>query len=435
MAKKLMDSVQMEVRTPQPCRKVFDFTVPADAVKAETEKTIREFSLAVAIPGFRQGKAPAGLIKSKYSDAIREELQRRIVYAAYEKISGDDSLDIISCGIEGKPEVAFDAEFKFSLGADVAPEFELGDYKSIKVELPLDAVTDEQVEERVKFYRTMYGSYADAEGAAQKEDMLKVSYRSDFELPEDASASLKRQAAAENTFLWLSEPESIPGCVAALTGAEKDKEYTFEASYPADYREPALAGKSVKYTVTVHGIQRRAELNDAELAEKARVKSLDEFRGMLRKAMEQENEAKRRNEAADAVYKKLSELAGDFPLPPNVLQAEIQKELQKIARETVKSEADAETFKTKMEEHRKAAETAAAAALRRTFLLRKVAKAEGIKLENAEVDAQLRDMSRYYGYKEKEFRAMLEKNGGMDDLQLDIMNAKVLNQLVDAATK
>ena len=44
-------------------------------------------------------------------------------------------------------------------------------------------------------------------------------------------------------------------------------------------------------------------------------------------------------------------------------------------------------------------------------------------------------MSRYYGYKEKEFRDMLEKNGGMDDLQLDLINAKVLNQLAEAAVK
>ena len=435
MAKKLVDSIQMEVRSTQPCRKEFDFVVPADAVKAETDRTISEFSYAVAIPGFRQGKAPAGLIKSKYAPQIKEELQRRIIYTAYEMASRDESLDIISCGLEGDPKVEFGAEFKFTLGADVAPEFELGDYKSIKVELPLDAVTDEQVEERVKFYRTMYGNYADVDDAAQKEDMLKVNYHSDFELPEDASASLKRQAAAENTFIWLSEPETIPGCIAALTGAKKDGEYTFEAKYPDDYRETALAGKTVKYTVNVLGIQRRNELNDEELAEKARVKSIDEFRDMIRKAMEQENEAKRKNEAADAVYKKLSELAGEFPLPPNVLQAEIQKELQQIARETVKSEEDAEKFKAELEQHKKTAEANATASLRRTFLLRKVAKAEGIKLDRAEVDAQLRDMSRYYGYKEKDFRNMLEKNGGMDELQLDIMNAKVLNQLVEAATK
>ena len=156
---------------------------------------------------------------------------------------------------------------------------------------------------------------------------------------------------------------------------------------------------------------------------------------MLRKAMEQENAAKNHNEVIDAVYKKLSDMVEEFELPPNVLQAEVQKELQKIARETVKSEEDAEKFKKEIDAHRAEAEKAAKAALRKTFLLRKIAKLEDVKLDPKEVDAQLREMSRYYGYKEKEFRDMLEKNGGMDDLQLDLMNAKVLNLLAEAAVK
>ena len=405
MANKLVDSIQMEVRSTQPCRKEFDFTVPADVVKGETANTLREIAAQVSLPGFRPGKAPVGLIRSKFENELKDELQRKLIYAAFELAGKDEANDIVTCGVEGKPELKF------------------------------DAVTDEQVEERVKFYRSAYGNYTEVEGPAQAEDMLKVNYKSDFAAPEDASAAVKRQLEAENTFLWLSEPETIPGCIAALTGAKKDGEYTFEAAYPADYREAALAGKTIKYTVKVLGIQRRNELNDEQLAEKARVKSIEEFRDMLRKAMEQENAAKNHNEVIDAVYKKLSDMVEEFELPPNVLQAEVQKELQKIARDTVKSEEDAEKFKKEIDAHRAEAEKAARAALRKTFLLRKIARLEKITLDQKEVDAQLRDMSRYYGYKEKEFRDMLEKNGGMDDLQLDLINAKVLNQLAEAAVK
>ena len=191
----------------------------------------------------------------------------------------------------------------------------------------------------------------------------------------------------------------------------------------------------MKYTVKVEGIQRRSVLTDEELAEKARVKSLEEFRDMLRKAMEQESETKHHNEVVEAVYKRLAEQVGDVELPPNVLQAEISKELQKIAREVVKSEEDAETFKKELETHKAAAEKAARESLKKSFILRKIAKLENISLSQGEVDEQLNQMSRYYGYKEKEFRAMLEKNGGMDDLQLDLINAKVLSMLAESAAK
>lgn len=435
MAKNLVDSIQMEVRSKQPCRKELDFTVPADAVKRETDRVLREFSYAVSIPGFRKGKAPAGMLKSKYGNDIRQEVQLKIISAAFELAGKDGSLDIVSCGIEGKPTLAFDQEFKFTLGVDIAPEFELGNYKAIKVKEELEAVTDEQIDERVNFYRTMYGNYAEANGAAQPDDMLKVSYKSDFPLPEDASPSLKRQIEAENTFLWLSAPETIPGCIASLTGAETGKEYTIKAEYPADFRETALAGKTVNYTVKVEGIQRRVALTDQELAEKARVQTIEAFREMLRSAMEKENQSRQRQALLEKVYAEIDKEIPEFELPPTLLDSEIQEELQKIAREAVKSEEDVKKFKAEIEEHKKAAAEPAKKALRRAFILRKIAKAEGIQLEDGEVNAQLREMGRFYGYKEKEFRHMLESNGGMDNLQRDILNNKVLNRLADMATK
>ena len=155
MAKNLVDSIQMEVRSKQPCRKELDFVVPADAVKSEMDRVVQEFAGAVSIPGFRQGKAPTAMLKSRYAEEIRQELERKIVYAAFDLAGKDESLDIVTCGIEGEPKLEFDKEFKFTLGADVAPEFELGDYKTVKVTEALDAVTEEQIDARLKTYRAM----------------------------------------------------------------------------------------------------------------------------------------------------------------------------------------------------------------------------------------------------------------------------------------
>lgn len=426
--------MQMEVRSKQPCRKELDFAVPADTVKSEMDKVLRDFAGAVFIPGFRQGRAPVALLRNKYSEEIRQELERKIIYAALERAGKEESLDLVTCGIEGEPKLEFGQEFKFTLGADTAPEFELPDYKAIKVKVELDAVTEEEIDERVKYYRA-HGNYAEAVGPARKDDMLKVSYKSDFALPEDASAALKRQVAADNTFLWLDVPEAIPGCIAALTGAEVGKEYTFKAEYPADYRESALAGKTVEYAVKVEGVQRRTELSDEELVKQAHMQSIAEFRDMLRKALEQKNAVRQHEATIEKIYAELDGAIPEFELPPSILASEVQKELRRMAREFVKSEEDSEKFKAELEENRKKAEDAARKSLRRTFILRRIAKAENIRFEDGEIDSRLREMSSYYGYREKEFRSMLEKSGGMDDIQLDMLNSKVLERLAEMATK
>lgn len=433
MANDLVSSLSMAVRDTQTCRKDFDFTVPAAVIARETERAVRDVAMSVNIPGFRRGKAPVALLKSRYADEINQELKRRIVYAAFDKVSAEKDLDIVSCGMEKEPELKAGEDFSFTLNADIAPEFELGDYKALQLDVAKADVSDETVEERVKFYRSMYANFADVEGKAELEDMLKVDYQSNFELPEDASPTLKRQVAAEGGYLWLSEPEIIPGSIKALTGAEVGKEYTFDATYADDYREAALAGKTLTYTVKVLGVQRKQELTDAELCEKTRTPLLDEFKKMIRVSLENEAQSKRRNEMVEQVYDKLSAAIADFDVPPGVLATETNRELRKLANELVKSEADVEAFKAKEEEHRKTAEANALKALRKTFILRKIAKLEKIELSRSDVDAQLKGMSQYYGYKEKEFRAMLEKTGGMDELQLDMLNAKVLDFLVTKA--
>ena len=128
-------------------------------------------------------------------------------------------------------------------------------------------------------------------------------------------------------------------------------------------------------------------------------------------------------------------MAGDFELPPALLSEEIGKEVQKAARAQVKSEEDAEKFKKEIEAKRAEAEPAARAALRRSLILRKIAKLENISVGDSELDAQLAMMSYQYGCKPRELKSMMEKNGAIDEFRADIANAKVLDKLVESALK
>ena len=434
MAKKI--SIELEIKAPQTCVRDFEFKVTADQLKAESDRVANAFCGMVQIPGFRAGKAPIALVKTKYASEIADELRNRIISAAFDMVGEQKDLDVMTLVFK-KPVANIDvnADLEFVFEANVAPEINVGDYKSITVEIPKDAVEESALDERVDFYRSMYGSYAAIEEAAKAEDMLKVDYTSDFVPAEDATASVKRQAAATDSFIWLNEPETMPGVIAALTGAEKGKEYEFASVYPADYREEALAGKTVNYKVTVKDIQRRTKLDDAALLEKLQLKSIDELRDRLREAMESDNEGARRGKAADAVYSRLDEMAGEFELPPALLAEETNKEIQKMAREQVKSEEDANKFKEELDAKRAEAETAAKAALRRTLILRKIAKLEEVTVEDAELDTQLAMMSYQYGYKAKELKDMMEKNGAIEEFRVDMTNAKTLDKLVGMALK
>ncbi len=424
----------MEVKNDGNCRKEFTFKLSADAVKTETNRVLSSVASMVQLPGFRAGKAPLHLVQSKYAEDVKNELRSRLVGAAIEKIEADKTLDVLNVSFKKDPEIADGKDVEFAFNVDVAPAIDLGDYKAIKLDVPVEAVSEEKINERIDMYRSMWGGYADSTEPAKADDMLKVSYKSDFAPAEDAPAAVKRQAEATDTFIWLSEPEMIPGCIKALTGAEKGKEYDFTADYPADYREAALAGKKVNYHVTVAAVQTRAKLSDAELVERVKAPSMEEFRKTLKSAMEQENNGKRLEAAQEAFYGKLDAAVGNFELPPTLLDNEVAKELQKMMRD-VRTSEDAEKFKAALEDHKKSAREAAEKSLRKALILRQLAKLENVTVTEEELAYQLESMSRYYGYKVQDMRAMIEKNGAAEELRQDLLNNKALFQVVEAALK
>ena len=433
MAKQtLSQALELVVREDGALCRYCDFTVALDRMKAETSIAAQAFANYVAVPGFRRGKAPEAMIVKRFENDLKDELKRRFMAAAFERLSDGEKLEVVYCRMPEEAVLELGKEYKFTLQIDLAPQIADFEYKGLEVEVPAAEVDEKELNDRVEQYRKMYAEFAEVTEPAAKEDMLKVDYTSDFELPEGAEPSLVRQVKAEGTFLWLAEPEYLPGCVAALTGAEAGKEYTFDSVYPADYRDAALAGKTVKYTVKVVNVQRRKELTDDELAAKLRLDSIDKLREMLKGGMQAEAEGKRREAVREAVYEKISAAVGEFELPAGLLEAETTEALQRKAQEIVKNEADAEEFKKNMEDHRAEAKVEASAKLRRELVFRKIAKLENISVSAAEVDREIEMMSRYYRKKPAELRSIMEKNGAIDALQSEILNNKVWNFVADA---
>ncbi len=431
-----MKGVSFDVSEKEACVKNLKTTFTAEALNRELDEVVKDFAAYARVPGFRPGKAPAALVESNYKDAVSEEIVRRCVIRVFDKISADDSLDMLSYTMpeRGSLNVQRDSGLEFEMELNVAPEIELPEYKGLKLERPEADVTKKEVEEQIDSYREMYAEFATVKSKAEEGDMLKISYSSDMELDEDLPATLRTLASAEDTWTWLSEPESLPGVIEALKGAETDGEYELQSVFPQDYREPEMAGKTVNYKIKVHEIQRRAPVkSDEALCEMLKVEDMEQLRNRIetsrknRKA--QEAEAEFRNSVIDGICDK----AGDIPLPPALLGQASRREFQALANSMVNSEDDAKKFSENQEEHLKTAEKNAAERTKRFLVLRKIAREEGIEIQDSEVDKRIQMMSRVYGYKEKELKQKMESSGRIEELHMDIIMGKVSDFIIENA--
>ena len=432
------NNITLSVNETAPCEQKIEFKVAAETVSAAFKKAAKTAQKQAQIPGFRVGKAPLEIVAKRYADYILEDVERNLQGAAFEQLSANeenDNLDIVSFGsldAAVKPENG--KEYVFSIQVETAPAIELPDYKTFAYEVAEMDSVEKRVAARLEYLKGLYSDYANVTGAAQKGDMMKVSYESDFALAEDASASLKRAVKADDSWIWLNEPEQFPGIIAALEGKEIGVETEVAIEFPADWREAALQGQKLNYKFKIHEIQRKAPIeSDEALAEKVKAESVEKMMADIKDGAEKELEYEKKEQLKGKALEMLLPCIEKAELPKGLVASTVQREFQRIAERLVRSEADVEPFKADREKHMEEAKQEADKYLRKFFVLRKIANVEKLTVSQEEVDAQIKGMCAYMGYKEADVRKMLERNGGTSELQADILMNKALEAVVAAS--
>ena len=430
-----MDNIKVEFKENKVCSRIAEITIAAPAVADAFAKAYKQAAKEVQIAGFRKGKAPVSIVKARYGSYVKDDVIRSFQQQAYSKVMQGGELDIIGAGApEGMDTLAEDKDFTFTFPVEIAPSFTLPEYKGIEVKLEGAKDPEKAFADHKEYMKGLYAEYVAIEDAAKEGDTLKVSYEADYALADDASAALKRMVKAEESWLWLAEPEQIPGMLKAMTGAKKGDEVKFEAAFPADWREAALAGKTVNYTVKVAEIQRRVPVESEEkLAEKLGMESVEKMHEFLKEKSKNEMEEARKAQVKAKIADQIVDSVKDFEMPKGILAMASQREFSRIADQLVRKEEDVEKFKADREKHLADAKTAAEKRLKKFFILRKIAAAENITVTDEEVNMQIRQMCAYLGYKEKDVRQMLENNGGYSEIESDILMDKVITFAAEQA--
>ena len=435
----ILDSVKIEKRTPEPCLIQVDCTIPADKVSEAYNKVTKEFAKHVKMAGFRPGKAPVSIVKTTHKKNIDEETLKELISVSIRKFIKEEKEEVLNYSFakDKKPELKLGSDFTFGVRFNIAPEFEVPNYKGILVQIEKNETTDTQVEERIKFFREAYGKFEKVEDGAKEGDMLKVSYTSDAVLPEDAKDNVKRMVKSDMNYFWVNSNNMIPGVDKAIIGAKNNDEIKFKAEFPSDYDEAALAGKVVNYDIKVIEVQRKAIIfSDEELYKKFGFESMDEMRAGIKRQLEKEAEKNDKLEKRTKVIEAITKDLG-FPVPPDILQDETANELNMIINATMSHAKDQSLAKKELEENREAlmneAKEKAIKKLRNFLLLRKIGKIESISVEEHEVEKHIESISYHYGYKADDLKKRLVSSGNINQVFDDVLINKVTDFIVENA--
>jgi len=411
------------------CKHALEITVPLAEVEQETERAAAQIQGKARLPGFRPGKAPLSIVKTRFAGDIRQEVLDALVPRFLQAAVEQDNLQLV-----GRPNIS-DVHFhtgeplRFRAEFEVAPTFDLGEYRGVTVTYNEPTVSDADVDERVEQIRDQKAQYVNEDPRPLVDgDYAVVSLES--------LEGVAEKVSQEELMLKIGDEATMKEFSESLRGASPDEAREFEVTYPEDYDRPNLAGKTVKFRAVVKAVRRKdlPELNDEFAKDLGDFKTLDELKETIRKSIFQEREHRAKEDAKQQLIDKLVD-THEFPVPDAYIDRQIQINVENQLRSLAAQGVDPNQIKLDWEKVRETQKPRAIRDVKASLLLDKIGEREAIAPTQEEVDREVARIARQQREALAVTRAKLQKEGGLARIAGHIRTDKTLNFLFDQARK
>lgn len=408
--------------------------LPPDEVSKEWDAIANSFARFAKIPGYRPGKAPRKVIEAKFKKEIQDELEKKLVSKSYHEAIEQEKLRVVS--LTNLEDVKFgdDKSLRFRATVVTAPEFDLPEYKNIKVELPDTKVSEAEVDAALERLREQSADFVDVpERGLEMGDFAVIDFEGSIDgkpISEIAPNASKSLQGNKKFWLHLASDNFLPKFCEQIIGQKPGETRTVTVDFPADFPVGELAGKQAKYTVTLREIKQKVlpPLDDAFAAKLVPDKKLSDLRHMIEHDIEHEKEHEVERAKESQIVKYLHERI-QFDLPPALLKNETRRALGELVQRNRERGIPDEMLKGKEKELVEAAGGLAAHRLKTNFILSRIAEREGIEVSRKDVDLRIREEAARYNVSPDKMRKELEEHDGINALAEQILLGKTLDFL------
>lgn len=342
-----------------------------------TADRLKKIGKRAKVDGFRPGKIPPHVLRSRYGAAARYEAIESAIDAAIGAVLQSPELDgtihITPPAFEG--QIPEKGGVNFTLVAERFPTIEITDWKGIPVKVARVEVTDEEIDKEIEELRQAHSTLEPVEGrtAVAENDVLTVSYEP---VDEDMPASLR----AEDEQIELKSGLIVQTFIDGLVGAEIGEARELGLDVPEGAGDERIAGKSVQLRVTVTEIRTRVlPAIDDELARTVeKGETLAELRESIRTQMFEARQKESRQRARANVLQELNDRLA-IELPTNFVKSQAIEEFKREVRQYF-GDKDLDKMGLNWSQLASSKVPTVEASLRAELILLALAKAEAIEI-------------------------------------------------------
>jgi trigger factor len=413
------------------CKKNIDIEIPTEVVDAEITHIAQEFARRARVPGFRPGKAPLAVVKTRYRDEIVSEMMQHLMPKYFGDAIEERKLDIIQATPHFESvDYAAGKPLRFKAVFEVYPELSISNYEGIPVSEVSSNVEDSEVEASLKKLQEEMAELAPVEEdrPVREGDFVEIAYTGIVQGSEEPPVT-GQKAVAE-----IGGRTTMKDFTENLLGAHVGEEKQFNVNYRPDYPEKRLAGKSVDYTVKVEAIKTKEvpEVNDEFAQRFGEYKTVDELKAKFRADLEKH----KRDHAQEQMREKMLEWLednNDFEIPDSLVERQLQIRVQRLLRDLSRQginpqRLDVDWAKIRDDQHQQAVRD-----VKGSLILDYISEKQDIDVSDDEIQTELEKIAAETNRPIEKVREVLSRDSGLDRLRGQIRNKKTLDLLQEKA--
>jgi trigger factor len=410
-----------------PVQKTIEVEIPADLISAEANRVTSEFGRQAKVPGFRPGKVPASVVRTRFSKEIQEEVVQRVLGESFRNVVrekglepvGDPHLEHLDPFIEGAP-------MKFKARFEVKPQFDLRDYRGLEIDEPQIEVSDTDVDAMIERLREQASMYR-----VETERGLD---EGDFAVIDIVSTGEDIEPKTDSGHFKMGEESPLPELHDALRGRKAGETAAFDKAYGDDANQEAWRGKTIHHEVTLKEIrvQEKPEVDDEFAKSVGAWDTVEQMREAIgadiRRHRELETLRLKRSQIGDRLL-----AAHEFDVPETLVEEELGKSLNNYARYLASQGVDLQKAEMDWQKVGEEFRPEAVKRVKRSLILEAIAKKEAISVSDVEVDAEIRRAAKEQDREFADVKHHLKHDGGYESLRASLAQERALELVLGAA--
>jgi trigger factor len=411
-----------------PVQKSVEVEIPADLISREANKVTSEFGRQATVPGFRPGKVPASVVRTRFAKEIQEEVVQRVLGESFRNIVrekglepvGDPHLEHVDPFIEGAP-------MKYKARFEVKPQIDLREYRGLELDDPKIDITDTDVDAMIERLRDQASVYR-VESERGLDD-------GDFAVIDIASSGEDVEPKVDSGHFKLGEDSPLPELHETLRGKKAGETASFDKTYGDDAHQEAWRGKTIHHDVTLKEIrvQEKPDVDDEFAKSVGAWDNVEQMRETITADI-------RRHREMEALRLKRSQVGDrllglhDFDVPEALVEDELGKSLNNYARYLASQGVDLQKAELDWSKVGEEFRPEAVKRVKRSLILEAIARKENIGVSDVEVDAEIRRAAKEQEREFADVKHHLKHDGGYEALRLSLAQERALELVLQSAS-